>query len=291
MIIVSFLLAFSITFVVPSSLLAQAHPDYKNFRLSAKDEADLLFARGLYKESIEKYKKILRTEKDKSYIFRVMLKAWQAMNDLVSAEQFLKNSTKLDSTHFWYATGYLSYLKKDYIKAEQAFKQAIKLDSKNDLAWNNWGAILSDKKQYFLAVEKVKKAIGVNPKELMFVWNLNKIYKEMGEPDQFKNEYKKLLQQNFKQLAWTYGKVLVRVIRQRAFAFYSKGELDKAILGFEKMAKIYQEIGDTKGEVPAYFSLGLLYEEKGNAKKAEKYFKRVLAINPNHIQAQDKIKP
>tara|TARA_Y100001960_G_scaffold332221_1_gene431947 strand:+ start:1038 stop:1952 length:915 start_codon:yes stop_codon:yes gene_type:complete len=283
-------LIFSIT-INSSPLMAQVHPGYENFKFSPKDEAKLLFTRGLYKESIEKYKEILRTEKEMSYIFRMMLKVWQAMNDLAGAEQFLKGYSKSGSTHFWYATGYLNYLKEDYPKAEEAFKQAIELEPENGLAWNNLGAVLSEKKQYSLAVEKVKKAIDVNPKEFMFVWNLNKIYKEMGEPNRFKSEYEKFLQQDFKQLAWTYGKVLVRVIRQGAFGSYSKGELDQAILGFEEMLKIYQEIGDTKGEVPAYFSLGLLNEEKGNAEKAQKYFRQVLAINPNHIQAREKIKP
>jgi len=42
--------------------------------------------------------------------------------------------------------------------------------------------------------------------------------------------------------------------------------------------------------VPVYFSLGLLHEEKGNIKKSQEYFTRVLSINPNHIQARDKIK-
>ena len=54
--------------------------------------------------------------------------------------------------------------------------------------------------------------------------------------------------------------------------------------------KIYLEIEDIKGQVPALFSLGLLQEEKGNAQKAQEYFSRVLAINPNHIQARDMIK-
>ncbi|MZG54213.1 MAG: tetratricopeptide repeat protein [Nitrospinae bacterium] len=288
MVAVTLLLIFSISFN-PAPLFAQVHPGYENFKLSAKDEAELLFARGRYKESIEKFKEILKSEKETSYIFRMMLKAWQAMQDLGSAEQFLKNYPRPDSTHFWYATGYLNYLKGEYTHAEKAFIQAIEREAENGLAWNNWGAILSEKKQYELAVDKVKKAIDVNPKEPMFVWNLNKIYKEMGEPDRFKNEYKNLLQQN-SQLAWAYGKILVRVIRQRAFGSYSKGELDQAIAGFEEMLKIYQEIGDTKGQVPAYFSLGLLHEEKGNGQKAREYFKRVLAINPNHIQARDKIK-
>ena len=119
---------------------------------------------------------------------------------------------------------------------------------------------------------------------------INAIYKKMGELDRFENEYKKLLQRKSKQRALTYGKVLARVIRQKAFGFYSKGELDNTILGFEEMLKIYQEIDDIKGQVPVFFSLGLLHEEKGNIEKAQEYFTRVLSINPNHIQARDKIK-
>ncbi|HCG72990.1 MAG TPA: hypothetical protein DE038_06780 [Nitrospina sp.] len=122
----------------------------------------------------------------------------------------------------------------------------------------------------------------------MFFSNLQKIYQEMGEPDRFANEYKNLQQQNPDQ--WGYGKTLARVIRQRAFSSYSKGDLDNAILGFEDMLKIYEEIGDVNGQVPALFSLGLLNEEKGNVQKSQKYFAQVLAINPNHIQARDKIK-
>ena len=90
---------------------------------------------------------------------------------------------------------------------------------------------------------------------------------------------------------WGYGKTLARVIRQRAFGSYSKGDLDNAILGFENMLEIYEEIGDVNGQVPALFSLGLLNEEKGDVQKAQNYFIQVLAINPNHIQARSKIKP
>ena len=289
MIVFSFLLFFSISFH-PSPVFAQVHPGLENFNLSVKNEAEVLFARGRYKESIERYKEVLKSEGETSYIFRTMLKAWKAMDDLSGAEKFLNNYQASVSTHVWYAFGYLNYLKADYPNAEKAFIQAIEMDPKNGLALNNWGAILSEKKQYTLAVKKVQRAIKVNPGETIFVWNLNTIYKKMGELDRFANEYKKLLQQKSKQRAFTYGKVLARVIRQKAFGFYSKGELDNTILGFEEMLKIYQEIDDIKGQVPVFFSLGLLHEEKGNIKKAQEYFARVLSINPNHIQAKDKIK-
>ena len=290
MVVISFLLFLGILFN-PSPVLAQAHPSYEKFNLSEKDEAQILFARGRYKESIEKLKGALKSEGGASTTFRMMLKAWKAVEGLDDAEQFLNNyqASNKDSTHVWYAFGYLNYLRADYGKAEKDFEKALKMNPENGLAWNNLGAIFSEKKQYALAIEKVKRAIKTDPKESMFFSNLQKIYQEMGEPDRFANEYKNLKQKNPEQ--WGYGKTLARVIRQRAFGSYSKGDLDNAILGFEDMLKIYQEIGDVNGQVPALFSLGLLNEEKGDVRKAQKYFAQVLEINPNHIQARDKIKP
>ncbi|MBC8283693.1 MAG: tetratricopeptide repeat protein [Nitrospinae bacterium] len=291
--VVTFFLLFLSIAVNPSPVMAQVHPGYEKFNLSAKDEAEIFFARGRYEEAVEKLKSVLKSEEETSYIFRTMLKSWKALNRLDSAEIFFQDyqAAHKESSHIRYALGYLNYLKTHYQKAEFDFERSVQMDPENGLAWNNWGAILSEKKQYDLAVEKVQRAIKANSSEPIFIWNLQKIYQEMGEPDRFKNEYKSLLQNDSKQLAWAYGKTLVRVIRQKAFGSYSKGELDNAILGFEDMLKIYQEIGDIKGQVPAFFSLGLLHEEKGNAQKAKEYFARVLAINPNHIQARDKIKP
>jgi tetratricopeptide (TPR) repeat protein len=221
----------------------------------------------------------------------MMLKAWKALEGLSDAEQYLQNyqASNGDSTHIWYAFGYLNYLNTDYEEAEKNFEKALKINPANGFALNNLGAIFSEKKQYVLAIERVKSAIQADPKESMFFSNLYKIYQEMGRPDRFESEYMNTQQQNSEK--WGYGKVLTRVIRQRAFGFYSKGDLDNAILGFEDMLKIYEEIGDVNGQVPALFSLGLLNEEKGDVKKAQNYFTQVLAINPNHIQARGKIKP
>jgi tetratricopeptide (TPR) repeat protein len=274
----------------PFPVLAQPHTGYENFNLSEKDEAQILFARQRYKESIEKFKEVLKLEGETSSAFRIMLKAWKALEGLSDAEQFLQNyqASNGGSTHIWYAYGYLNYLKADYEEAEKNFEKALKINPANGLALNNLGAILSEKKQYVLAIERVKNAIQANPKESMFFMNLYKIYQEMGKPDRFAIEYENTQQQDPEK--WGYGKTLARVIRQRAFGFYSKGDLDNAILGFEDMLKIYKEIGDVNGQVPALFSLGLLNEEKGDVQKAQNYFGQVLAINPNHIQARGKIK-
>lgn len=278
--------------IIPSSLLAQAHPGYEKFRLSATNEAEVLFARGRYEDAIEKLKIALDAEGETSYKFRIMLKSWKALNGLNNAEVFFQNyqDSHKESSHIWYAIGFLNYLNGRYQKAELGFKKSVQLNPENGLAWNNWGVIYSEKKEYEVAIEKVKRAIRADSKQPIFVWNLHKIYEEMGERGRLKNEYKSFLNNDSRQLAWVYGKTLVRVIRQKAFREYSKGYIDNAILGFEDMLKIYQEIGDVTGQVPAFFSLGLLYEEKGNTQKAQDFFSRVLAINPNHIQAREKVK-
>jgi tetratricopeptide (TPR) repeat protein len=276
----------------PSSLSAQVHPGNEKFNLSLKDEAEMLFVRGSYEEAIEKLKIVLNSKGETSYVFRTMLKSWKALKSLDRAEKFFQHyqDSHEESSHIWYAMGYLNYLQSYFKKAKMNFERAVQLDPENGLAWNNWGAIDSEKKEYEAAIKKVKKAIKTNSSEPIFIWNLHKIYQEMGELDRFRDEYKGLLKKDSKKLAWAYGKTLVRVIRQKAFRSYSRGDLDNAILGFEDMLNIYQEIGDIKGQVPALFSLGLLQEEKGNVKKAQDYFSRVLAINPNHIQARDMIK-
>ena len=61
MVVISFLLFFGILFS-PSPVSAQAHPGYEKFKLSEKDEAQILFARERYKESIEKFKGVLKSE-------------------------------------------------------------------------------------------------------------------------------------------------------------------------------------------------------------------------------------
>ena len=81
MVVISALLFFGHLFN-PFPVLAQTHPGYENFKLSEKDEAQILFARRRYKESIEKFKEVLKLEGETSSSFRMMLKAWKALEGL-----------------------------------------------------------------------------------------------------------------------------------------------------------------------------------------------------------------
>lgn len=274
-----------------SPLHAEAQPHSGDFQLSAKAKADFYFSQGKFKESLEIYKSLPNDET--GYIFRNMVKAWNAMGALDEAETFLNEYRRSheNSSAVWYALGYLHYIKEEDQKAEELFKRATELDPENGLAWNNWAASLVNGKRFPEALEKVRIAIRTNPKELMFFFNLKKIFEEMGEGERFEAEYQESLKGGPEPLAWGYGKALARSIRQNSFRDYNQGNLAGAIAGFEKMLKISRQIGDVNGQVPALFSLGLLHEESGDVQKGQEFFRQVLSINPDHIQAREKIKP
>ena len=70
---------------------------------------------------------------------------------------------------------------------------------------------------------------------------------------------------------------------------YDDGHLDDAIAKFMEIETVYKRIKHQLGLVPIYFSLGLLNEEKDDLSKAKKYFEKVLALNPMHIQAKERL--
>ncbi len=288
--IIYFLPVFLLLMLWPLHVEAQPHPG--GFQLPAKAKADFYFSQGKFKEALEIYKSVLDDETNPGYIFRNMVKAWNAMGALDEAEEFLSEyrGSHENSSSAWYALGYLHYVKGEDQKAEELFKQATQLDPENGLAWNNWAASLVNGKQFQEALEKVRTAIRTNPKELMFFFNLKKIFEEMGEEQRFEAEYNDSLKEGVQPLAWGYGKALARSIRQNAFRDYNTGNLAEAISGFEKMLNIYRETGDVNGQIPALFSLGLLHEENGDVQKGQDFFRQVLSINPDHIQAREKIK-
>ena len=111
----------------------------------------------------------------------------------------------------------------------------------------------------------------------------------MGEGQRFEDEFNELVRKGG-LLVRGYGKTLARSIRQESFGHYSRGNLAETIAGFEKILEINQQIEDIEGQVPALFSLGLLHEENGDTLKAQEFFRKLLSINPDHIQAREKVK-
>ena len=174
-------------------------------------------------------------------------------------------------------------------KAEQFFNRALEFNSNNALALNNLGAVLLRQGSYAQAVNLVHEAIRINPKEPMFFSNLGTIYEKMGDPDIIVADYNSYLEEGDPDVIRGYGMAVGRHMRQASFRLYNEGRLEKAILKWIEIERIYKKIDHQAGLVPVYFSLGLLHEEKGERQNAQKYFNRVLMLNPLHIQAKERL--
>jgi tetratricopeptide (TPR) repeat protein len=124
----------------------------------------------------------------------------------------------------------------------------------------------------------------------MYYNNLQIICRDMGQAGLFIADYQRYVKEGPRLVAQGYGRLIARTLRQESFKNYSQGNLDKAIEKFGEIVVIFEETGYRAGLVPIFFGLAVLHEEKGDEKTAQKYFKEVLAINPNHIQARGKIK-
>ena len=283
------LLLFLLTFIFPSQLSAQSiHPGQK---FSPRQMAELLLFQQRYDEALISFQKILEKGESNGYIIRGLVNAFIGLNRQADGEEYLKEHNKKlpKSSSVLYGLGYLNYLEGRDKEAEEFLIQAVAVDQNNSLALNNLGAVLARKKAFHKAVYFVKRAIEIDPKELMFYRNLQRIYSNMDIKYRFFLDYEMYKKEGPSEIAAGYGKTLARTLRQRGFKLYSIGKLGKAIKSFSELIQIYREINYKEGLVPGLFSLGLLYEERGDLARAQEFFRDVLEINPDHIQARKRI--
>jgi tetratricopeptide (TPR) repeat protein len=172
-----FFLVFLLLMLGPVNTEAQPHPGSGSFQLPEKAKADIYFAQGKFKEALQIYKSVLEDETEPGYIFRNMVRAWDATGAIDQADIFLNGyrQSHEKSSSVWYALGYLQYIKGEDLKASELFQRATELDPLNGLAWNNWAASLVNGKHFQEALRNVRTDIRSKPKELMFYFNLNKI--------------------------------------------------------------------------------------------------------------------
>ena len=280
-------------FLLSATGVAAQNPPHPSLHsLSPKQKAEFLLNRKQFDEALAAYQSLLKERSDDSYLIRGLIKSYDGAGRLEEAESYIKDyvSTHPSSSPGQYGMGYTNYLRGDDVRAQEDFKQAIQFDDKNALAWNNWGASLSRTKSYTFAVEKVKHAIQLEPSNPMFYNNLRRIYNEMGESGLFFADYREYVRDGPKLVAQGFGRVIAKTLRQEGFKSFSEGKFDETVEKFSKTAEIYKEIDHLPGLVATYFGLGLLYEENGDMEMAQNYFQKVLLINPNHIQARDKVR-
>jgi len=261
-------------------------------KLSSKQMAEMYHRRGEYDQAIKIYRSLLESGERDSTLFRGLIRTWRASGKSLLAKEFIKEfiGKNPDCSGCWYGSGYLNYLEKEDVEAEKNFLKAIELNPENAMAWNNLGAVRTRTKSYTMAVKNIKEAIWLDQDNSMFYNNLWIVYEDMGENGLFFAEFEKYVLRGPRKMAVGYGKAIARKLRQKGFAVYSKGNLDEALKQFQEMVEIYRKIDYKPGLVPGLFSLGLLLEEKGEPSLALEKYKQLLKINPNHIQAREKIK-
>tara|TARA_B100000686_G_C16795982_1_gene982381 strand:- start:3717 stop:4643 length:927 start_codon:yes stop_codon:yes gene_type:complete len=285
--ILLFLLFFGLW--TPSDLFSQVHPGFPS--LTPLQNAESLLSMKRYAESIDAFENLLDRKEKRGYAVRGIVRAYRGSDRAEIGKKFLKNRLSIakEPSDFLYGLGYWYYSEGQIKESTIYLEEAIKANPNHALALNNLGAVLSEVGDHREAEQRVKEALELNPSESMFFQNLFLIYKSGGWPEEYRREYESYLEKSRPKLALGYGKVLARNLRQKAFKDYSKGNVKKAVENFEEMVSIYKNVDYTPGITAAWFSLGLLYEEQNKIRRAIDFFRKVLKISPDHIQARQRL--
>ncbi len=242
-------------------------------------------------DALRVFKGLWNKEPHNNYAVRGIVRSYQALGKLPEAASFLQQTRERNpkSSAAAYGLGYALYLQNRFEESRKALKNAIHLDPKNALALNNLGAALAALKQYEDALKSVKAAMDLMPGESMFYRNLQIIYVSSGQADKFEEEYRQYLKAGSRNKAKGYGLILAQQLRQKSFKLYADGKMDETLGTISAMLKVYQEIDHPSGIVAGLFSLAILYEEQGETDLAVENYREVLKINPQHIQAREKL--
>lgn len=273
-------------------LSAQTPEHLKDFGISPLRQGEFLLFSKQPAEALKIFTNLWQREPDNSHAVRGMVRSYQALNQLPEAASLLQQTRARDfkSSAAAYGWGYVLYLQDRLEESKKVLNGALQADPDNALALNNLGAVLAELKQYDEALRRVKTAIDIVPDELMFYRNLQMIYVQSGNPGQFEKEYRRFLSEGPPAKAKKYGLVLAQRLRQASFRLYVDGKIDEALSTIVDMLAVYREIKHKPGIVAGLFSLAVLYEEQGDTGRALEKYREVLKINPQHLQARDKMR-
>ena len=276
----------------PQQAQAQPSEHSRTFKVSPLQKGDFLLLRGQPEEALKVFQQLWQKEPDNAYAVRGMVRAWQALGQLSQGAGFFEASLQRDpqSPNAVYALGYIDYLQSRYESSRDRLQDALRQNPNHGLALNALAAALTELKDYEGALEKVRQAIEADPDELMFYRNLKMIYVRSGQTDKFEEEYRGLLARGETVRSKNFGLILAQLKRQASFKLYSEGKIDETLDAIREMLKIYKEIDHQPGIVAGLFSLAVLYEERGEMDRALENYREVIKINPQHIQAREKVR-
>jgi tetratricopeptide (TPR) repeat protein len=285
-------LIFPVVLGSPAPIWAQSPQHSQSFKISELQKGEFLLLSKKPGEALKVFKGLWQKEPKNSFAVRGIVRSYHALDKKQEAVSLLSSYSEKQpqSSSSAYGLGYALYLQGKYEESMEALNKAISLDPGNALALNNLSAVLVEFKEYESAIKRVKEAIKITPKQEMFYRNLQMVYSRAGQPDQFEKEYRQLLADKNLVNAKGYGLILAQKLRQKSFKLYAEGKVDESIEAIIGMLDFYREINHKPGIVAGLFSLAVLYEEQGKAKLSLEKYREVLKINPQHIQALERMK-
>jgi tetratricopeptide (TPR) repeat protein len=271
---------------------AQSPEHLQSFNISPLQKGEFFLLGKKPGEALTVFKDLWQREPQNSYAVRGIVRSHQALEKLPVVVSFLKGHLEKhsQSSSAAYGLGYAFYLQGRLEESRRVLDESLSFDRGNALALNNLAAVLVELKEYTNALTQVKEAIKIAPNELMFYRNLQMIYVRSGKPGKFEEEYRHLLAKGFPAQAKRYGLVMAQQLRQKSFKLYVDGKIDETIKTMMEMLDLYREINHESGIVAGLFSLAVLYEEQGRIERALEKYREVLKINPQHIQAREKLR-
>jgi len=167
---------------------------------------------------------------------------------------------------FILASYYNSVNKRD--SALEIVKEIVRDKNNANKAWayNLWGNMLHDQKEYDEAINKYNIALNEDPKFVLAHYNLGIAYCDDGKYSKAKESYEKAidLDPQFSNAYYNLGKV-----------YGDEGDYSKAREYYEKAIHFDSTYSD------AHNNLGLTYDNEGDYSKAKEMYEKIIEIDPD----------
>ncbi|MFM6010853.1 MAG: tetratricopeptide repeat protein [Dolichospermum sp.] len=199
-------------------------------------------------------------------------------------------------------------------QAETIWREILRVEPNNGKAYNNLGNALRRQRKLAEALAAHQKALQINHNDAEAYVGIGNVLNAQGKPEEALAYHKKALQLNPK-LAIAYNGLGIALIGQKkldeAVAAYQKAieldpkyataynnlgialsdqkKLDEAISKYRTALSLPEDtsVTPTTAHTAANNGLGLVWQEKGELKKAIQYFDESEKIDPDYIYARN----
>ncbi|MFQ6008938.1 MAG: tetratricopeptide repeat protein [Candidatus Zixiibacteriota bacterium] len=222
---------------------------------------------------------------------------YEREKDYPAAEQELKKAIEFapERTEPYFRLGSFYWDQKDFEKAEAAYVKAVENDPDEPRAYYQLGWFYQIRNEHERAIEAFQKILEMNPDEANALFFLASSYLDLKEFEMADEVLAKILKINPDYTG-------VNFLRGKQ-ALLSGKNLEQGIGYLEKYLQIDPQemyhpswsythlMAGIESYGPswaaAHFIMGLIYEDLGNRKKAEKEYKKALKLDPKLVRAKE----